>query len=317
VFVSIMPTDDWLGLELRHLIALKAVAEEGSFGRAAKRLGYTQSAISQQIAVLERIVGQRLVERPGGPRPISITKAGELLLTHANGIAARLRAAQADLSALDAGDAGPLRIGTYQSVGARLLPTLLRGFNADWPKIEVTLVESADDRELLALVERGEVDLSFMVFPLRPGPFEAVELMRDPYVLLVAKGSPLAGRDRAPTLREIVDLPLIGYRSCRTTQQVEERLRLTGREPGVVFRSDDNYTVQGMVAAGIGVALVPLLTVDPSDDRIVVVHLGDRVPGRLIGIAWHRDRLRTPAASAFVEATQALCRDREGASLAA
>ena len=80
--------------------------------------------------------------------------------------------------------------------------------------------------------------------------------MRDPYVLLVPSDSPLARRDRPPTLREIVELPLIGYRSCRTTEQVEERLRVAGREPHVVFRSDDNYTVQGMVAAGIGVALV-------------------------------------------------------------
>jgi DNA-binding transcriptional LysR family regulator len=313
----IMHTDEWMGLELRHLIALKAVAEEGSFGRAAKRLGYTQSAISQRIAVLERIVGQRLVERPGGPRPISITEAGGLLLTHAEGITARLRAAQADLSALGAGDAGPLRIGTYQSVGARILPTLLRSFGTEWPKIDVSLVESADDSELLRLIETGEVDLSFVVYPLRPGPFEAVELMRDPYVLLVPNDSPLAHRDRVPTLREIVDLPLIGYRSCRTTEQVEERLRVAGTEPHVVFRSDDNYTVQGMVAEGIGVALVPLLTVDPSDDRLTMLELGDRVPARLIGIAWHRDRLRTPAASAFVEAAEGLCRDHEKAVLAA
>src|SRR5262249_11628683 len=103
----------------------------------------------------------------------------------------------------------------------------------------------------------------------------------------------------------------------RTTEQVEERLRAVGREPHVVFRSDDNYTVQGMVAEGIGVALVPLLTVDPSDDRIAVLHLGDRLPARLIGIAWHRDRLRTPAATAVVEAVQALGKDYERDSLAA
>ena len=312
-----MQTDEWMGLELRHLVALKAVAEEGSFGRAARRLGYTQSAISQQIAVLERIVGQRLVDRPGGPKQVSLTEAGGLLLTHADGITARLRAARADLGALGAGDAGPLRVGTYQSVGARVLPTLLRRFKDDWPKIDVTLVESTDDRELLGLIESGEVDLSFVVFPLRPGPFESVELMRDPYVLLVPRDSPLARRDRTPTLREIVDLPLIGYRSCRTTEQVEARLRVAGREPRVVFRSDDNYTVQGMVAAGIGAALVPLLTVDPSDDRIAVIRLGDRVPARLIGVAWHRDRLRTPAASAFVAGAEDLCRRFEDESKAA
>jgi DNA-binding transcriptional LysR family regulator len=312
-----MQTDEWMGLELRHLVALKAVAEEGSFGRAARRLGYTQSAISQQIAVLERIVGQRLIDRPGGPRPISLTEAGRLLLSHADGITARLRAAQADLTALGAGDAGPLRVGTYQSVGARILPTLLQTFRAEWPQIDVTLVESTDDRELLALIESGEVDLSFVVFPLRPGPFESVELMRDPYVLLVPSDSPLAERDRPPTLREIVEMPLIGYRSCRTTEQVEERLRVAGREPHVVFRSDDNYTVQGMVAAGLGAALAPLLTVDPSDDRIAVIDLADRVPARLIGLAWHRDRLRAPAATAFVEAAQSLCEQFEGQSQAA
>jgi DNA-binding transcriptional LysR family regulator len=306
---SIMPADrttpteqQWLGLELRHLVALKAIAEEGTFGRAAQRLGYTQSAISQQIAMLERIVGQKLIDRPGGPRPVSLTEAGELLLRHADAIAARLQAAQADLAALDAGDAGPLRIGTYQSVGARVLPQLLREFSEQWPQVEITLQESADDGELVRLVERGELDLSFVVLPLdHPGPYETVELFRDPYVLVVPAGSPLAARDRAPSLRELLDQPLIANRTCRTSTRVEERLRLAGREPHIAFRSDDNGTVQGLVAAGVGIAIVPQLTVDDTDKAIRVVDLGDRVPPRLIGVAWHRDRRRTPAAEAFVE----------------
>src|SRR5438093_11784394 len=148
-----MEPDNWLGLELRHLIALKAIAEQGTFGRAATSLGYTQSAVSQQIAMLERIVGQRLIDRPGGPRPVSLTEAGELLLRHADAIAARLQAAQADLAALDAGDAGPLLVGTYQSVGMRILPNLLREFGAQWPQVEVLLRESADDAELGQLIE--------------------------------------------------------------------------------------------------------------------------------------------------------------------
>src|SRR5205809_5351303 len=119
-----MEPDRWLGVELRHLIALEAVAREGSFGRAATSLGYTQSAVSQQIATLERIVGERLVERPGGPKAVSLTEAGELLLRHAQAIVARLVAAQADLSALSDGAAGVLRVGIYQSIGARVLPEL-------------------------------------------------------------------------------------------------------------------------------------------------------------------------------------------------
>src|SRR4051812_49733320 len=107
---SIMDPDSWLGVEIRHFAALQALADEGSFGRAAERLGYTQSAVSQQIATLERIVGERLVERPGGPRPISLTEAGALLLRHAHSIVARLPAAPADLQALQEGEVGALHV---------------------------------------------------------------------------------------------------------------------------------------------------------------------------------------------------------------
>ena len=299
------------------MIALKAIAEEGTFGRAATRLGYTQSAISQQIAMLERIVGRSLIDRPGGPRPVSLTEAGVLLLRHADAIAARLQAAQADLAALDAGDAGPLRIGTYQSVGARVLPTLLREFAAQWPKVEVTLQESADDRDLLRLVERGELDLSFVVLPIDPGPYETVDLFRDPYVVVVPAGSPLASRDRSPSLRELVEHPLISYRTCRTTKRVEDRLRQAGRDLQIVFRSDDNGTVQGLVAAGVGIAIVPRLTVDAEDKSIEIVDLGDRVPPRLVGIAWHRDRRRIRAAEAFVELAQQLTATDSGLDVVA
>src|SRR6266513_5671568 len=187
---SIMEPDSWLGIELRHFLALEAVAREGSFGKAAAALGYTQSAVSQQIAALERIVGQRLLERPGGPKPVSLTEAGRLLLTHADAIAARVAAAQADLEALGKGEAGSLRVGVFQSVGQRILPELMRRYLHGWPEVEVALTESADDEELLALVERGELDLTFSDLPLPEGPFESVELLRDPYVLVVATGSP-------------------------------------------------------------------------------------------------------------------------------
>ncbi len=189
-----MEPDRWLGVEVRHLAALEAVAREGSFGRAAERLGYTQSAISQQIATLERIVGAKLFERPGGPRRVSLTEAGELLLRHAEAIVARLRAAEADIASLLAGEGGALRVGTYQSVGARILPTLMRRFRESWPHVEIQLTEDASDEGLLKLVERGELDVSFAMLPVLDGPFEAVELLRDPYVVLVAADSPLAGR---------------------------------------------------------------------------------------------------------------------------
>jgi DNA-binding transcriptional LysR family regulator len=307
---SIMGADGWHGVELRHLAALRAVDEEGSFGRAAARLGYTQSAVSQQIAALERIVGQQLVERPGGPRPVSLTAAGTLLLRHADGILARLQAAQADLAALAEGAAGTLRIGTYQSVGSRVLTRLLPGFQPVWPQVEIQLTESTDDGQLLKLVERGELDLTFVILPLPEGPFEAIELMEDPYALVVSGDSPLARRRKAPSLKEVAGLPLIGFRQCRSIHLVENRFHDAGLEPRIVFRSDDNGTIQGLVAAGVGAALVPLLAVDPDRGDTAVLPL-NVVPPRLIGIAWHRDRYRPPAALAFVEQARGLCAEIE------
>jgi molybdate transport repressor ModE-like protein len=300
MMTSIMESDRLLGVELRHLVALQAIASEGSFGRAAKQLGYTQSAISQQIAALERAVGEKLVERPGGPRAVSLTEAGELLLRHADAIVARLQALQADLSAYSDGEAGTLRVGSYQSVSSRLLPGLIRRYKELWPKVQVTLTESAIDDELEARLERGEVDLSFVMLPMNEAPLEAEQLLVDPYVLVVPKHSALAELGRRPTLRELGREPLIGYRQCRSNDAIEQSMRRAGSEPNFVFRSDDNGTVQGMVAAGVGIAIVPRLTLTPTED-VEIVELGDLVPPRLIGIAWHRDRYRTPAARAFVD----------------
>ncbi len=301
-----MEPDNWLGVELRHFAALQALASEGSFGRAAERLGYTQSAVSQQIATLERIVGEELVERPGGPRPISLTEAGELLLRHADSIVARLQAAQADLQALQAGDVGTLRVGTFQSAGARLLPTVMRRFTAAWPGIDVVIAE-LDDEEVEQAIERGELDVGFVALPISDAPLETSELVQDPYVLVVAAGSPFATSPEPPTLAEIGAERLIGFKAHRSSDSIEGVLRAAGVEPRYAFRTNDNGTVQGLVAAGIGNAIQPRLTVDTADPRIAVRDLDD-IPPRVIATAPHRDRYYSPAARAFVEASVATTR---------
>jgi DNA-binding transcriptional LysR family regulator len=300
LFVSIMEPDRWLGVELRHLAALQALAAERSFGRAARRLGYTQSAVSQQIATLERIVGEKLVERPSGPRPISLTEAGQLLLRHAESIVSRLQAAHADLQALRSGEAGTLRVGIFQSAGARLLPGVMRRYASTWPAVEVVLGEYGDEDVEHAL-ERGELDVGFVLLPVLEAPLETMELLRDPYVLVVPAGSPFATGARPPSLKEIGGEPLIGFRSDRSLEPVEAALRGAGVEPRFAFRSNDNTTVLGLVAAGIGNAILPRLTIDEGDPRVAVRDLGDEVPPRVIAIARHRDRYHSPAARAFVE----------------
>src|SRR5437016_1487514 len=289
-----MSANDWLGVELRHVAALEAVVRTKSFGAAARELGYTQSAVSQQIAQLERIIGHRLFHRPGGPRRVEPTEAGLLLLRHADAIVARLDAARADMAALAEGAAGTLRVGVFQSVGANLLPALVRRFRAQWPRVAVRVREESDSNELVRLLEHGELDLAFAELPLPDGPLEWTELLHDPYVLLVSAQSELAARESAPSLREVGKLPLIGRRS---TDEPELH---------VVFRTDDNGTLQALVAEGLGVAIEPLLVVDQKDRAVKALPFGTRIPPRTIVLAWHRDRYRSQAAQAFVELAQEL-----------
>jgi len=147
------------------------------------------------------------------------------------------------------------------------------------------------------------------MLPVDDGPFDTRMLMEDPYVLLVRPDSPLAGSKNPPSLKEIAAVPLIGYRQCRSIHAVEERFRGTGLEPHIVFRSDDNTTIQGMVAAGVGSALVPRLTVEARDDSVLALPVDARVPPREIGIAWHRERYHAPAARAFVSVADRVCKE--------
>ncbi len=290
-------------LELRHLIALAAVAREGSFSRAAESLGYTQSAVSQQIHRLERAAGHTLVERPGGPRPVTLTPAGQILLGHADAIVARLSSARADLAALSDGSAGVLRVGCYQSVGVRILPRLLGAFRAGWPQVTVDLTEAEDDGELLQAVERGELDLTFVVYPMPPGPFSHVELMEDPYIAAARFDSDIGAGSGPVRLRELAGRPLVTYAHMREVHAIESRLGRPELAQQVVFRSNDNSTILGLAAEGIGTAVVSWLSVGPHRAEIRVRPLAG-VPPRIVGIAWHRDRYRIAAADAFVRLAQ-------------
>jgi len=291
--------DRLLGIEFRHLAALETIAETGSFAAAARRLGYTQSAISQQIAVLERLTEMQLLERPGGRRPVTVTEAGERLLRHARRATAAMRAAEADLNALAEGDAGTLRVATFQSVGVRVIPPVMRLYVARRPAIEVKLVET-DHVLLVEQLLRGETDLAFVADPVATA-IEQIAVLTDPYVLLAPSGSELAREEKTVGIRRIARFPLIAYRV--PTQGGEAHLRSQGFDPSIVFRSDDSGIVQGLVGAGVGYALVPRLTVDRNDPDVVM--LGVRgIPPREIGLAWHADRRLSPAARAFVEVVE-------------
>src|SRR5215207_4390485 len=198
-------------LSLRQLLSFRAVADEGSFHAAADALDYTQSAVSQHVMALEAALGVRLFDRGRGRRTVELTEAGRLLLRHVETITDRLQAARADLLAYASGETGRLRIGVYQSIGTRILPAIIGRFGVAWPGVEVQLMEANSDEGLMDMVEPGLLDLTFGVLPLPEGPFDGVELLSDPFVLVVAAASPLATTTDAPTIALIGEQRLIGF----------------------------------------------------------------------------------------------------------
>ncbi len=303
-----MVTDQWIGLELRHLTALQAIAETGSFKGAAARLGYTPSAISQQIASLERIVGTRVVAREHGRRALGPTQAGRSLLGHMTAIEARLGAAKADIDAFARGAVGSLRIGAFESIQRRLLPEVMRRFRDTLPDVELEVAETLGDFDLLSLLERGTLDLAFAVLPLPDGPFRAAVVLDDPWVLVTEASSDHSALSRL-TLREIAELPLVCWHSPLPIAPALDSFRAAGIEPNIVLRSDYNEVVQGFAAAGFGVALMPRLAVNPCDCRTSIFDLGGLIPPRRLAITWHRDRATNDAIDAFVSHVTAVASD--------
>lgn len=275
--------------------AFATVVDEGSFSGAARELGYTQSAISQQIGALERIVGGSVLRRPpGGRRPLELTDTGRVVLAHARPLLERVQAARADVSALAGGDLGAVTVRTFQSFGARLLPAILRSFRARCPGVDVRIDEALDVDGLLGAVASGEVDISFAALPLPEGPFAVRELCDDPYVLVTRAG----GEER--TLDDLDGRRLLGIRGCPQYRYAELELLARGVEPESISRFDNNAIIQELVVAGEGLALVPQLVVDASDPRIAVHPLPELPTRRLIAV-WHRERTLGAAARAFVD----------------
>jgi len=298
--------DRWLGVELRHLQTFYAVARAESFSQAALKLGYTQSAVSHQIAALERIVGARLFDRPGGRRPVSLTEHGRLLLRHADRILATLSAAEAQMQTLLQGEER-LRVGVFQSVGVRVVPPVLKYFSARVPQTVIDLTERPWEADLLSEIETGELDLTFASLPLEEGPFQFVELMSDPLVLLVHADSELAGRESPLTLEELAQFPIMTYQRCRRVAQLREEMQSRGLRLQLLHPSDDNSTLQAMVAAGMGAAFLPRLAVEAAHLGVSVAEVALPVAPRVVVLAWHQDRTLTAAGKRFISITSRVC----------
>ena len=283
------------GVELRHLAAMAAIAEEGTFGRAAARLGYTQSTVSQQIAALESAVGGPVFDRPGGPKPVRLTPLGSVILNQGRELLAKAEALADAVDRFKAGD-GRIDIGTFQSVSNVILPSVVRRLRDEHPGCDIRLSEEEPEQP-----EIGDLDLLFYDGRI-DGDVEHLKLLDDPY-LLVAR--PDAFPDGPVAVERLDRAPLVAWPLTCDQPSMEQALVRSGARPQIVFRSAVNDTLLSMVRAGLGSAVVPWLAIRgagvPYDDRLRVHDLRPTLPPREIYLHWPAGRTQAPLAGRAIE----------------
>jgi DNA-binding transcriptional LysR family regulator len=284
-------------LSMARLRVLKEVAYRGSISATAEALSYTQSAISQQIATLEAETGMTLLERH--PRGVSLTAAGQMLVGHAEGILAGLEAAEAALSEIAGLRGGRLRVASFPTAGATLMPQAIATFRSSYPGVELTLTEG-EPEQIAPRLRAGELDLALLFEFAGETPLQEdatrVELLEDPMYLALPGEHPLAGKEklRLEDLRE--EAWVQTSRSSPCARHVVRSCHAAGFEPNVSFESDDYQTVQGLVAAGVGVALIPELALSVVREDIMIRTLSPAPPVRQVIAALPAGARLVPAA---------------------
>src|SRR5512132_4322083 len=290
-------------LNVQRLRVLREVLAQGSFSEAANALNYTQSAVSQAIATLETEAGVPLIERDRrGVRP---TTAGERLAEHAGRILTQLDAAEAELGAIAGIAGGELRLASFPTAGATLMPLAIAAFRSAHPEVTLSLVEG-EPEELIPRLRDGEFDLG-LIFEfegtgeLGPG-LRSSPLFEDPMRLALPKGHRLARADQV-TLGGLSDEAWVQTSEASAcARHVVRVCRAAGFEPRVSFESDDYLTVQGLVAAGVGVALIPQLALSQTVSYdIAVRELQPDGPVRHVVVATPGTGVSLPAAAAMLE----------------
>jgi DNA-binding transcriptional LysR family regulator len=280
-----------MALDVRRLRVLREVAAQGSFSAAADVLAFTQPAVSRQIATLEAEAGTRLVDRTA--RGVRLTPAGELLVEHAEAILGRLATAESQLEALAELDAGRLRLGSFATASATLTAQAIAAFAEAYPGVELRLVEGRT-LDLLPLLAAGEIDLAVVTDAGRdlPADVELEDLMDDPFYVALPPGHPLAdgGELRMEELRDEVWISVLPFSS-----PLLAAARAAGFEPQVAFDSAEWLGKQGLVAAGVGIALIPSLALGIVRDDVVLRPLGPGGPRRRISLAMHASLSRPPS----------------------
>ncbi|MCO1659773.1 LysR family transcriptional regulator [Pseudonocardia humida] len=296
-------------LNVPRLRVLYEVAKAGSLTGAAKELNYTPSAVSQQLALLQKETNARLVERHR--RGVRLTESGRQLVRHAAAVLAELRTAEAALDAVARGEGGRMRLGSFPTANATLMPRAVAAFQADRPVVELDLVE-LDSDEGLAQVAEHQLDIALVYeFPMTPmalaPDLEVLPLVVDPLHIMLPSDHPMAGKGSIGLAELSGERWIQGVRHGSTIQVLPQACRAAGFEPGIVFRTDDQMAVRGLVAAGLGVALVPWLALSTVPPGVVVRPLDEPNLTRAVSAALPSPARRLPAAVAMVESLRAVC----------
>jgi DNA-binding transcriptional LysR family regulator len=257
-------------LDLRRLRIFAAVAETGSFTAAATALYLTQPAVSQQMAILEREAGVPLLERV--PRGIRLTPAGQLLAERAGRLLAEMDELEEDLRRFGAG-VREVHLSAFPTAGADLVPLAIRAFRERHPDIRVVLTPAHAD-EVVASLQSARISVGLIweydFAPQSHDPaFDRVELLTDPLRVVLPTAHPLAGEGEI-ALRDLAEEPWI-IRAHRPPYETafEQMCRIAGFEPRVAFRTDNYQVIQGLVAAGAGIGIVPRLSLTPRRQDVV------------------------------------------------
>lgn len=281
-------------MELYQLEYFLEAARQRSFTRAAGRLNLAQAALSEQIRNLERELGAQLFHR--GRRETVLTAAGELLRQHAEELIARARSARQAVNDLIGLRGGRLAIGAIPSVSACVLPAAIATFRAQHPDVELALFEGTSEM-VAQWVESGRVDFGIVQLPAPSGRFDESILFTEPFVVLVPKGHPIA-KLRAVNLAKIAGEAFILYKG-RARDTALAACRAAGFDPRIACESSELETIRSLIAAGLGIAILPRLATRQPAARCVAVRLQEEGIDRQVAMLSRAGHALSPSAQVF------------------
>lgn len=294
-------------MELHQLRYFVAVAQAGSFSRAAEACHVSQPSLSQQIAKLEKQLGRKLFDRLN--RRVTLTDAGRVLLTQAGTILSAVEDTEKRLRDTNDFQDARLTVGAIPTIAPYLLPDALQRFSRDFPDVELMLHEDVTTH-LIALLVAGDVDVALMALPIDDERVETETLFVEPLWLALPPGHALSTRKRI-TAHHLRDEKFIvlGDMHC-LGEQVLSFCRVNNCGPRVGCRSAQIATIEQLIISGQGISLLPEMALPknrhwstPAQDLDAPIYrvLADAPPTRTIVAAWHRHRYLSSAARRFVE----------------